>query len=143
MKRESVKRGAYALVIRADKRTGVRIGRLGQLEFRRGFYAYVGSAMNSLPGRLSRYYTLSKNKHWHIDYLLHTPTFKPIGVAFKVTSRRIECKISQAVQQEALSSIKGFGCSDCDCMSHLHFFVEVSTVYRTLSQLGLDVIRRD
>ena len=40
--------GSYALILQADRRQTVRIGRLGQLTVEPGCYVYVGSALG--PG---------------------------------------------------------------------------------------------
>ena len=40
--------GSYALILQADRRRTVRIGRLGQLAVEPGCYVYVGSALG--PG---------------------------------------------------------------------------------------------
>ena len=65
------KPGTYALVLRSDASTCMRIGRWGRLNVRPGYYIYVGSALG--PGgvlaRVSRHCREPKSKHWHIDYL--------------------------------------------------------------------------
>jgi len=45
-------KGTYTLLIKVPKNIEVRIGRLGKINFNRGFYAYVGSALNCLEKRI-------------------------------------------------------------------------------------------
>jgi len=46
--------GVYVLLIWVKKRK-IRIGKLGPLEFARGFYFYVGRALNGLEKRIKRH----------------------------------------------------------------------------------------
>ena len=39
----------------------IRIGSLGKITFKKGFYAYVGSAMNNLEKRVQRHLRKKKN----------------------------------------------------------------------------------
>jgi len=63
-------KGAYILLIRLDSGGRIRIGKMGPVYFPKGYYAYVGSAMNGLPQRIMRHLKGEKKMHWHIDYLL-------------------------------------------------------------------------
>ncbi len=128
--------GVYALLITVPKRRTIRIGRLGLLRFSRGVYVYIGSALNSLEGRISRHFRSTKRIHWHIDYLLDSSGVKLSGVATRPTVVKLECRMSQTVQKRSLSSVDGFGCSDCKCSSHLHYFENIETASRTLSGAG-------
>ena len=136
MTRRPLNGGVYALFLRVPTRRTVRIGQLVNREFPAGIYVYVGSARNSLSGRISRHLRHAKKKHWHIDYLLDGVIARPSGVAWKPTRRRIECSVSRNVGSSASMSVEGFGCSDCDCVSHLHHFPRFHQAFRALSQLG-------
>lgn len=142
MRKRRSKAGVYALVLRVSTNSPIEIGRLGKTEFPEGIYVYVGSAMNSLQGRISRHLRHAKRKHWHIDYLLDGIIAKPLGVAWKPTSRRIECSVSRRISSSASMSVEDFGCSDCDCASHLHYFPLFHHAVRVLSQLGFQFSRR-
>ncbi|RKY43499.1 MAG: GIY-YIG nuclease family protein, partial [Candidatus Omnitrophota bacterium] len=48
----------------------IKIGRLGQIEFKKGIYLYVGSAKKGLISRLRRHISKKKKLFWHIDYFL-------------------------------------------------------------------------
>ena len=64
-------KGTYCLIINVKKDVKIKIGKvLGEIEFKKGCYLYVGSAMNSLEKRVQRHLSKDKKKHWHIDYLL-------------------------------------------------------------------------
>ena len=49
-------KGYYCLIINLDNDSEIEIGkRLGKINFDKGYYVYVGSAMNSLEARLKRH----------------------------------------------------------------------------------------
>ena len=114
-------KGCYCLVIYIKKKSKIGIGKkLGVLEFKKGIYVYVGSAMNSLEARLSRHLSDSKKLHWHVDYLLKDDNCKIIDIIYNI-DKKVECNISQHLKTHAVG-IKNFGCSDCNCESHLYYF---------------------
>lgn len=41
-------------------------------------------------------------------------------VVYNVSKRKIECDLSQYISTKA-EGIKDFGCSDCECESHLYY----------------------
>ena len=47
-------KGVYVVFLRLEEGREVEVGALGEIFFRPGIYAYVGSAMNSLESRVSR-----------------------------------------------------------------------------------------
>lgn len=110
-------KGSYVLLIELKNKTIIDIGKLGKIQFRKGNYVYIGSALNGLEKRIQRHYKNQKKLHWHIDYLLEKAII--IDVFFKDTKAREECDI--AYKFNKLKPICGFGCSDCKCNSHLFF----------------------
>lgn len=101
----------------------VRVGALGMLTFRPGFYCYVGSARGGLRARLARHLrTRGKRAHWHVDYLRRR--CHPAGILVRAGERADECTLSNAVARLADGSVPRFGSSDCGCASHLHYFAE-------------------
>ena len=92
------------------------------MEFSRGYYVYTGSALNCLDDRILRHLKKKKKFHWHIDYFLEYA--KIIKVFTFVTELKLECELNKLIQKlsNAKITIKGFGCSDCKCISHLTFF---------------------
>lgn len=110
---------------------------MGRLHFTPGRYVYVGSAMNGLKSRILRHMNTSqgihKAIHWHIDYLLKEPDVSISSVYVQPSDERVECALADKVSQRG-KTVKGFGCSDCRCVSHL-FKVEGCGF---LSELGLE-----
>jgi Uri superfamily endonuclease len=117
-----VVKGVYCLCIEVTDDLCLQIGALGLLEFPKGRYIYVGSALNGLDSRVLRHINTSigiyNAIHWHIDYLLREESVGVAAVYFRLSSEKIECKIADNVSRHG-SGVKGFGCSDCRCNSHL------------------------
>jgi len=59
-----------------------------------------------------------KKKFWHIDYLLEKASL--IDVLTLISERNLECRLAGGLGWR-LEPIAGFGCSDCQCRSHLFF----------------------
>ncbi|RLG17650.1 GIY-YIG nuclease family protein [Nanoarchaeota archaeon] len=111
-------RGIYVLLIEVKKDLRIRIGKLGTIDFRKGTYAYVGSAQNSLEKRVERHLKRRKRRFWHIDHLLSNPHVKVLKVFWKEERREWECLLARKLG-EKYEAVRGFGCSDCKCTSHL------------------------
>ncbi len=94
------------------------VGRLGNVHFQKGFYAYVGSALSGLEARVSRHLRDAKKTFWHIDYLLPQRYAKEI--IFGVTDCKKECDIANILHTR-FEWVRGFGSSDCGCWSHLFY----------------------
>lgn len=121
--------GTYMLIIEVKNDKKIRIGKLGEIDFKNGYYCYVGSALGksvNLDNRIKRHTRLNNQKkgklHWHIDYLLANPDANIVGVRKIQINERLECHISQLIGKVADNFIKDFGCSDCNCKSHLYYF---------------------
>jgi len=131
--------GIYVILIELDRAKEILVGKKGQIYFQKGFYGYVGSALSGLERRLSRHLTSTKKLHWHIDYLL---TFAEIrSIICAETIERKECLAAQMLSQK-LPSVAGFGCSDCNCSSHLFFCQNLKalelSVLDVFNRLGLN-----
>jgi Uri superfamily endonuclease len=121
-------KGTYVLIIENHADMELEIGRIGLIPFKKGFYAYVGSALAGLEQRIGRHRRdLGNNKklHWHIDYLLANSAVELKEVVCAETEARKECEIAKNLNQQ-LESIPKFGCSDCSCTSHLFFSSNVA-----------------
>lgn len=125
-------KGVYCLIIWLISNQKIKIGKLGKIDFKRGFYCYVGSGLNNLEKRIERHLGKGKKKRWHIDYFLQTG--KIIAVKKIETSKKLECLLGKKIMKIANSNIKGFGCSDCKCKSHLYYFK--SNPLRRIRQLN-------
>ena len=96
----------------------IKIGKIGPINFKKGYYVYIGSAMNSLESRIRRHLSDEKKLHWHIDYLLEKSEITDI---IYNENKKVECELSQYIAQKT-DGVKDFGCSDCECESHLYYF---------------------
>jgi len=118
-----VKKGAYILLLHLHTGRKVQVGKLGRFFFEKGWYAYVGSAMNSLDARIARHMKKEKKLHWHIDYLRQVASVEEV-LRFE-SADRLECQLSRKVAALAdAAPVKKFGASDCGCFTHLYFFYE-------------------
>ena len=126
-------KGCYILVIKLKKDTFIEIGRLGKIFFKKGFYVYVGSAMNGLMQRINRHLRKNKKTYWHIDHLLRYGEIK--HVFYKQNSKKEECIVANILRGR-LSSIPYFGCSDCKCNSHL-FYGNEKEILSEVNGLGM------
>ena len=111
-------KGVYILLIKINGKIQEKIGSLGRIDFDKGIYAYVGSAQNNLEKRIQRYILKNKAKRWHIDYLLSNKSVKILKMFYKKARKQEECKIAKKLSKTE-SIIPNFGCSDCECKSHL------------------------
>lgn len=109
----------YVMVIYSDN-VKIKVGSIGEIEFCQGFYGYIGSSRSSNFARLKRHKDISINnnntRHWHIDYLNGNENTKLYGAY--ITQSAKECVVSESIN---LDMIEKFGCSDCDCESHLKY----------------------
>lgn len=117
-----IDKGNYCLIIEMKKLSKIKVGAKGFITFDKGFYVYVGSALNSLTKRVERHISNDKKKHWHIDYLLLNKNTKINQVIYTYCTEKIECIISNEINKNTNEYIKLFGCSDCNCSSHLYYF---------------------
>ena len=111
----------YCLLIKLNQNSTIKIGKLGELDFKKGYYVYVGSALNSIDGRIKRHLSKEKKIFWHIDYLLAAPGSKVNEVILERSSKKWECNIAMEISKKGLQ-VNKFGCSDCKCNSHLFYF---------------------
>jgi len=116
-------KGTYILVIHLRKNSRIRVGSLGYILFNKGFYFYVGSAMQNLMSRVKRHISPTNNKkiHWHIDYLLANINSIINRLYLIPSTERWECIIANELSDITDSYIKDFGSSDCNCLSHLYY----------------------
>lgn len=112
--------GTYALFFKLPTGFSGQVGALGEVLLPPGRYCYVGSASTSLDARLGRHSKPSKKLHWHIDFL--TVCAKDFSAIVSPGGAVPECTIAtMAVEAGMRPVVKGFGCSDCKCQTHLFF----------------------
>ena len=132
-------KGTYIIVIHLQENSKITIGSLGKLNFIKGFYLYFGSAMGdkgstTLENRVKRHISKPKEKRifWHIDYLLANKNCAITLIYLIPSLSRLECIISEEVSKASDNHVRGFGSSDCNCLSHLYYFQE----FWDLEQIG-------
>lgn len=124
--------GTYTLVVALSTPARIEVGALGTISFDEGWYAYVGTALG--PGgfsRIDRHRELATGtgttRHWHVDYLLgHSES--SIHSVIKTAAVDAECRVADHVDATA---VPHFGCSDCDCHSHLFFDADRENLLNT------------
>ncbi|MDY6986268.1 MAG: GIY-YIG nuclease family protein [Candidatus Thermoplasmatota archaeon] len=117
----------YVLLIELQRTKEIEVGKLGVLRFKKGYYAYVGSAKRNMRQRLERHMREEKKLHWHIDYLLRESEIEEIFL-----SEKEECEVAKAFSP--FYSVPGFGCSDCSCGSHLFYSEDLRGLEAVLSE---------
>ena len=131
-------KGSYILLVHLPEAGAITVGRLGKLDFARGHYAYIGSAMGGIKARLNHHLHRTRRPHWHIDYLRDRASVTSIIIC--ESDQRHECAIAQTLMGQ-LDCIPGFGASDCRCRSHLFFSASENqlkqAIRATLDRLGL------
>ena len=121
MTTETKLKGTYCLLIHLTHDSKITVGKLGEIDFKKGYYVYVGSALNSLEGRIKRHLRDDKKLFWHIDYLLARENAEIVDVVFTIGDIKWECDLASQIAENG-TKIDDFGCSDCKCNSHLFFF---------------------
>lgn len=122
-------RGIYVLLIKIGRPCDIRVGKRRNYHFEKGYYAYVGSALGSLEKRVARHLDTRKKLYWHIDYLLTVAVVRE--VIYAETNQKKECLIAQLLSKTLVSK-SGFGCSDCNCSSHLFSCHDLVTLRETV-----------
>ena len=119
-------KGTYALILKANKKFQCQVGRLGLLQGKAGHYVYVGSAFGSggIAARVKHHVAIAGKPHWHLDYV--RPYLLPIEVWTSDSLQRLEHQWAEQFWKldDAIIPLKGFGASDCKCLSHLFYFTE-------------------
>jgi len=124
------------LIIFVSKDLETMVGRLGRIYFKKGNYIYIGSAKGCLEARLRRHLRRSKKIYWYIDYLLKNDKVRISQIW--VTDKSIECKTADVFNQEPACELvkKGFGSSDCKCLSHLFYLKDRERTEKILEKKG-------
>jgi len=107
----------YLLQIYLKKQKHIKIGKLGTFRFKKGNYAYVGSAKTNMTKRIARHLRKKKKKFWHIDYLLQYAEVKKVW-----TSDLTEEKMAALLSEKMEIPVIGFGSSDVKSKSHLFYY---------------------
>ena len=116
--------GTYILVCQAWQAGAVLAGSLGQLNVRKGYFLYVGSALGpgGLRARLAHHMWPGPKPRWHIDYLRTLVPLRQIWFCYGPERREHDWAGVFRELEGASIPFPGFGSSDCGCESHLFFF---------------------
>ena len=117
-------KGVYVIIFSIPELMRTKVGSLGDSQFQKGTYAYVGSAQHNLEKRISRHLSKKKKFFWHIDYFLQKAEIQEVWIKrnfFDECQAALEVK---AILKDTSSPSKKFGASDCNCPSHLFYFPE-------------------
>lgn len=104
--------------------------------FKKGDYIYIGSAKGCLEARLRRHLKKDKKSFWHIDYLLKDERTQISQIWMILKS--IECKTAEVFCRNPFTESvrKGFGSSDCKCLTHLFFVRNKKQIESILKKIG-------
>ena len=135
--------GSYLLILRVTARQEIQVGALGRITFARGWYAYAGSAFGpgGLAARLGRHLRGGLRCHWHIDYLRAAARVAEAWTAIGPPCREHDWVQALSKGKEAGTAVRGFGCSDCRCRSHLIYFDHRPNAAWLGRRLGMDTVR--
>jgi len=123
-------KGVYVLFLKCSKVTDIRVGSLGIMRTKPGFYAYVGSAYGGggIKSRLGRHLKTEKKCRWHIDYIRRHMSFD--SAWYTTVSAEMEHTIADKfIETGAEIPFRGFGSSDCGCVSHLFFLNKIPEIF--------------
>ncbi|AYW47905.1 DUF123 domain-containing protein [Tetragenococcus osmophilus] len=115
----------YAVKGFLQEEKNIQIGKLGEFTFARGYYVYVGSAKRNIQARINRHIQVEKKKRWHLDYLR---PYLHIEEVQTFLGEEGECQLFARLQEKngGIIPAKGFGSSDCHCLSHLFYSLNES-----------------
>jgi len=124
------------LVIKISEDLKIRVGRLGEVSFKEGDYIYIGSAKGCLEARLRRHLRKDKKIYWHIDYLLKSKKTKILQIW--IIDKKMECQTAEVFCQDPTTEIikKGFGSSDCKCLSHFFYIKNKERTEKISKEIG-------
>ena len=98
-------RGSYMLILYNGRPLSVEVGSLGNINFEKGYYVYVGSGLSSLKARMSRHRRSRKKRFWHIDYV--TPEYFKLIKSYTIhRTDRIEGHMADRVRSISQASIR-------------------------------------
>jgi len=125
VKQNCVDKGSYVLILENKNNFTMKIGKIGNILFKKGYYLYTGSALNSLEKRIKRHFSRNKKIFWHIDYIVpYKMKIKKVYLIRHNKEIRKEEELASKFLKISDSYIKGFGATDSKIISHLFYFKE-------------------
>lgn len=116
----------YILILKLNENLSIEIGKFGNINFKKGFYIYIGSGKRNIKKRVERHIKKEKKAHWHIDYLTINKNFSINEIYF--IDKIKECEVAEIFMKNNIAYIKNFGSSDCKCKSHLFYFENLKSL---------------
>ncbi|UCH96781.1 MAG: DNA/RNA nuclease SfsA, partial [Candidatus Aminicenantes bacterium] len=114
-------KGSYLLIFYNEQPFKKTIGPVGEREFKKGYYVYVGSAMQSLEKRIKRHLRKRKKIHWHLDHI--SPGYMKMKKVYPIRRPdRIEEALARGLLAICDSYVMDFGASDSGLPSHFFYF---------------------
>ncbi|MDH5612696.1 MAG: GIY-YIG nuclease family protein [Gammaproteobacteria bacterium] len=134
--------GTYIVVLKSGQAKTIQIGKLAQMDIRKGYYAYVGSALGpgGVEARLKHHRKVSAKPHWHLDYLRAETEFYQAYALYSPDRKECEWAVVLDGSEAVSESMKGFGSSDCRCSSHLFYFASHKNMVRAIHLI--EVVQR-
>jgi endonuclease-3 len=125
-----MEKGIYTMLLKLSETTQIKVGSLGPIGFQPSYYAYTGSALGSGGfKRVQRHLKVAARtnltRRWHLDYFI--PETEVNCVILTNTEGDLECLIASEIGRGA-ESIVGFGSTDCECRSHLHYYQDLDSL---------------
>lgn len=115
--------GTYLLVFHTDRRSSVRVGKLGELALIPGYYFYIGSAFGpgGLRARVRHHAGIATKPHWHLDYI--RPAMRLVQIWYSTDLYRYEHEWADSLYytMQMMVPLAGLGASDCACSSHFFY----------------------
>ena len=114
--------GTYLLLLACERFVRLPIGRLGVMTTRPGYYLYVGSAFGpgGIRARIGHHAKTAAHPHWHLDYLRTQADLVDAWCVFDLRREHEWARLLMKDRDSALA-LKGFGSSDCSCVTHLFY----------------------
>jgi len=122
---QTILKGTYTILLICSEPFRLKLGSLGCVKVKKGYFVYTGSALGpgsvSLEGRINRHRRRSKNVRWHIDYLTTRREIHTRGSVSIRSRARLECLINTDIIKKLRGCplIERAGASDCKCRGHL------------------------
>ena len=114
-----MQKGTYCIIFNINSKLTITVKSGKTYNLSKGTYAYIGSAWNSggIKSRIKRHLKTKKRKHWHLDFITTSSQFEAKKI-IAIPNEKVECEIASLLNK-IFKGIESFGCSDCNCHSHL------------------------
>lgn len=113
-------RGVYLLLLLMDQRKVINLQNLGNVEFKQGYYVYIGPASDNLGQEAARHKQKRKKRKLPIDDLTAVAgMITPIPI---ITGENLVSELAAELETIAGPPVKGFASPDSDGTGSLFYF---------------------